>query len=184
MADSKQVTEKQQNVALAASLFGDDSAASDIFGKIDEPRSAAPAHADIHQSIGDIFGPSEASSAHDDVNGLFSGTNKQDSSTQAPSYFQDTQSSNSAVAYPDVSSQGDWSADTTANTAHTQIYTDNPGLWQGSGNDTDSQPQSVHAAYNNQQYHPATSEAFSQPVTSYDPNPSNQHYATHSTYSA
>jgi hypothetical protein len=61
--DSQTAAEKRNSVALAATLFRDDTAGSDIFGSLDEHANEVQPYSVTRDPVDSIFGSSETSTS-------------------------------------------------------------------------------------------------------------------------
>lgn len=184
--DDNEAAEKRKSVALAASLFGDDSPDSDFFGGITAPAPAEQNAPSADSNVNDIFGADNTSNTQDDVNGLFSGTYGSNSNGYAAGHLQNAPTAHVPTLYADTptSTEPVWPGDTTSQFTQEAPYTDHNASWQNGSN---GQLHNTYAQYGNQTYDSANPTlkdyAVANHATPYDLNAAQPNHASGSSYS-
>jgi hypothetical protein len=112
MTDNNHTAEKRNSVPLAASLFGDDTAESDIFGTLGEPSNAARPYLGVQGPVDDIFGSSETPTTRGDAEVFFADGGA--ASFSSPNYLSEVPTEGDPAAYPNAFTNDTWSNDTGA----------------------------------------------------------------------
>lgn len=147
MPNDENSGEKRESAPLAASLFGDDNDASDIFGTIAQPESLAPEHLGTYGDVNDIFGSSGHTNPGNDDNGYFSqhnGTND-DVSRSASSPIEATDPfSGSNYDAPESDA---WLGTSTNESQAQQAYSDDYDQWNQTHNSSNGQVHGSSSSY-------------------------------------
>lgn len=169
MPNDENSGEKRESAPLAASLFGDDNDASDIFGTIAEPESLAPEHLGIYGDVNDIFGSSGHANPGNDDNSYFSqhnGTND-DVAGSASSSLEATDPF-SGSNY-DVLESDAWLGTSTNESPAQQAYSDDYDQLNQTHNSYNSQVHDSSLSYSTATYASREPAYAAQPSTPYAP---------------
>jgi hypothetical protein len=127
--DSQTAAEKRNSVALAATLFRDDTAESDIFGSLDEHANEDQPYPVTRDPVDSVFGSSETSTARSDAEDFFSDVDKTSSSW---ANYSEVSTGGGPTANFAALTDEPWPNDVTASGTQVQSYSRNDEQWQTS----------------------------------------------------
>ena len=128
VTDNGQTVEKRNSVALAASLFGDDTAGSDIFGILEAPSNAAQSYPGAQNPVDDIFGSNETPRTRSDAEVFFPDDGA--ASFSSANDLAGVPTEGGPAAYPNAFAKDAWPNGTTGSGTQIHTYSSNYEQWQ------------------------------------------------------
>jgi len=126
MADHDPTAEKRNSVALAATLFGEETTDSDIFGTLDERPDETQPYPATQDGVDNIFGSSNAT--RNEAEDFFS--DRDATGSGLASYYPEAPTESEPAAYSSILTNETWSNDTAASGWQAQPYPNNYEQWQ------------------------------------------------------